>query len=256
MRRFVIAALALAVIAAGSLVLGRAAPVDSEKAAKEADRVFVANLGKADRSGIGSMLDRRFAWIDSEGRTRNRRETLKAFATFASSAVPDRDVQAEFLGRMFTVRGNHENSSFLRVFVKRHHGWKAIMLMETPLAQEEPAPALGLSGSVADCDNPCRTVPYLPKTQMDKDILAVWKASKVRQWQEAGVPGDAVNSMRIFDFGTRSALMISNQMPYRGGKPYTDVRVWVQRDTGWQPALSQQVTIQSALPTPAIASRQ
>jgi|GraSoiStandDraft_41_1057321.scaffolds.fasta_scaffold1421277_1 hypothetical protein len=256
MRRFVIAAVALAVIAAGGLVLGRAAPVDDEKAAKEADRAFVANLGKADRNAIGGMLDRRFAWIDSEGRTRNRRETLKGFAAFAGSAVPDRHVQAEFLGRMLTVRGNHENSSFLRVFVKRHHGWKAIILMETPFAQDQPAPPLERSGAAADCDNPCRMVPYLPKTQMDKDILAAWKASKVREWQEAGVPADAVSSVRIFDFGTRSALMISNQMPYRGGKPYTDVCVWVHRGNGWQPALSQQVTIQSALPTPAIASKQ
>jgi hypothetical protein len=91
---------------------------------------------------------------------------------------------------------------------------------------------------------------------MDKEIHAVWQAAKVQEWHETGVPADAVNSMRIFDFGTKSALMISQQTPYRGGKPYTDVRVWVQGDKGWQSALSQQVTIQSALAAPALASKQ
>jgi hypothetical protein len=256
MRRFVIAAVALAGLAAGSLVLGRAAPVDDEKAAKEADRAFVANLGKGDPKAIGSMLDRRFAWIDSEGRTRNRRETLKSLATLVAASGPDSDVQSHFYGRMLTARGSYDNSAFLRVFVKRHHGWKAVVLMETPLAPGGEPASMERSASAGDCENPCRAVPYVPKTQMDKDILAAWKATKVLEWQEAGAPGDPVSSMRIFDFGTKSALMISQHMPYRGGKPYTNVRVWVHGDNRWQVALSQQVTIQSALPAPAVASKQ
>jgi hypothetical protein len=51
MRRFVIAALAIAVLAAGTLVIARTAPVDNEQAAKEANRAFVANLGKGDQKG-------------------------------------------------------------------------------------------------------------------------------------------------------------------------------------------------------------
>jgi len=99
-------------------------------------------------------------------------------------------------------------------------------------------------------------VPYAPKRQMDKEILAAWQASKVQEWHESGVPADAVSSMRVFGFGAKSALMISQQIPYRGGKPYTDVRLWVQGPKGWEPALSEHVTIQSALPVPALASKQ
>jgi hypothetical protein len=256
MRRFVIAAVALAGIAGGGLVLSRAAPVDDVKAAKEADGAFLANLGKADRKGMSGLLDRRFAWIDREGRTHNRRETLKAFAALAATAAPDSDVDAKLYGRIFAVRGNRENSRFLRVFVKRHHGWKVIMLMETPLGQDEPATPWQPSAGAGTCDNPCRTVPYAPKRQMDKEILAAWQAGKVQEWHESGVPADAVSSMRIFGFGAKSALMISQQTPYRGGKPYTDVRLWVQGSKGWQPALSQHVTIQSALPVPALARKQ
>lgn len=256
MRRFVIAAVALGGIAAASLVLGRAASVDNENAAKEADRGFIAKLGKADQKGIAGMLDRRFAWIDTDGRSRSRRETLKTVASFAATAAPDKDVETTFYGRMFTVRGNDNNSRFLRIFVKRHHGWRAIMVMDAPRMENGAAGPAERSASVAACDNPCRTVPYAPKRQIDKDILAAWQASKVQEWHETSVPADPVSSMRIFDFGTKSALMISQQIPYRGGKPYTDVRVWVRGDNGWQTALSQQVTIQAAPAVPTLASRQ
>jgi hypothetical protein len=296
MRRLVIAALALAGLAAGTLVLGRAAPVDGEQAAKAADRAFVAGLGKGDQKTVGALLDRRFAWIDTEGRSRSRRETLKDFAMLAAVNRGDGDseVQSHFYGRMFTVRGSHDGSRFLRVFVKRHHGWKAVVLMETPIAPAGAAASVELAAGAGDCENPCRTVPFVPKTQMHKDILAAWQKTKMLEWkpdaaqwagfiadefmiinnttirnkeerlaiakrqQDAGVgaPGDPVTSMRIFGFGTGSALMLSRHTPYRGGKPYTNVRVWVNRDNRWQLALSQQTAIQSATAAPAIASNQ
>ena len=53
-----------------------------------------------------------------------------------------------------------------------------------------------------------------------------------------------------------SALMTSQHAPYRGGKPYGNMRVWVLRDGRWQLALSQQVTIQSAGSLSAVASTQ
>jgi hypothetical protein len=284
MRRFVIAAVALAGLAAGSLVLGRAAPVDDEQAAKAADRALVAGLGKGDQKRIGALLDRRFAWIDAEGRTHSRRETLKEFALLAAANRGDGDVQTHFYGRMLTVRGSHDNARSLRVFVKRHHGWKAIVLMETPVAPGGAPASVERSAGAGDCENPCRTVPYGPKTPMAKDILAAWQKTKMLEWkpdaaqwgdfiadefmiidnttirnkeerlavvkrqQDAGIgtPGDPVTSMRIFGFGTACALMISRHTPYLGGKPYTNVRIWVQRDNRWQLALSQQGVIQSA----------
>jgi len=290
MRRVVIAALALASLAAGTLVIGRTVAVDDEQAAKEADRTFTANLGKGDQKAISAALDRRFAWTNTEGLTRNRRETLKDFAALAAANKGDSDVQANFYGRLFTVRGTHDNARFLRVFVKRRHGWKAFMLLETPVAAGGAPASVEQAAGSGDCDNPCRTVPYTPKSQMDKDIIAAWQKTKMLEWkpdatqwasfiadefmiinnttirnkeqrvaiakrqQDAGTgaPGDPVTAMRIFDFGTNSAVMTSQHTPYRGGKPYTNVRIWVHRDNRWQLALSQQVAIQSAAPTPAV----
>jgi hypothetical protein len=293
MRRFVIAGLALAGLAAGTLVLGRAGPVDDEGGAKAADKVFIAGLDKRDRRAIQPLLDRHFIWVDSEGRTHGRRETLNSFASLAAADAGDSDGESHFYGRMFTVRGSHDDARFLRVLVKRHHGWKVIALIETPLAAGSEPASVERSAGAGDCDNPCRTVPYVPKTQMDRDILAAWQKTKMLEWkpdaaqwasfiadefmiinnttarnkeerlaiarrqQDTGVgtPGDPVTSMRIFDVGTQSAMMISQHTPYRGGKPYTNVRVWVQRDNRWQLALSQQTEMQSAAPSPAVASR-
>jgi len=294
MRRFVIAAAALAILATGTFVIGRAVPADNEQAAKEADRAFIANLGKGDQKAIGSVLDRRFAWTDTDGKTRNRRETLKDFSALASASQGDTDVQAHFYGRLFTVRGSHDNARFLRVFVKRRHGWKAFMVLETPVAASGAPASVEQAAGAGDCDNPCRTVPYVPKSAMDKDILAAWQKTKMLEWKpdaaqwasfiadefmiinnttmrdkeqrvaiakrqqdaETGAPGDPVVAMRIYDFGTNSAVMISEHTPYRGGKPYTNVRIWVLRDNRWQLALSQQVAIQSATPVAAVVSKQ
>ena len=294
MRRFVIAAFAVAVLAAGSLVIGRTAPVDDEQAANQAHNVFLSDLGKGDRKAIAALLDRRFTWTGTEGKTRTRRETLKRFPALAAANQGDGDVQTHFYGRMFTVRGTHNDARFLRVFVKRRHGWKAFALLETPIAAGGRPASVEQAAGAGDCDNPCRTVPYTPKTQMDKDILAAWQKTKMLEWkpdaaqwanliadefmiinnttirnkeervaiakrqQDAGIgaPGDPVTSMRIFDFGANSALMTSQHTPYRGGKPYTNLRIWVFRDNRWQLALSQQVAIESAAPAAAVASRQ
>jgi hypothetical protein len=294
MRRFVIAALAIAILAAGTLVIARTAPVNDEQAAKEAYRAFVGNLGKRNQKAIGAVLDRRFTWTDTEGRTLTRRETLKELPAFAAANPGDSDAQTHFYGRMFTVRGNHGDARFLRVFVKRRHGWKAFALLETPAADGGAPASVEQAAGAGDCDNPCRTVPYTPKTQTEGDILAAWQKTKMLEWkpdaaqwarfiadefmiinnttvrnkdervgiaarqQDAGTgtPGDPVTSMRIYGFGPNSALMTSQHTPYRGGKPYNNVRIWVLRDGRWQLALSQQVTIQSAAPLSAVASKQ
>jgi hypothetical protein len=77
-----------------------------------------------------------------------------------------------------------------------------------------------------------------------------------RKQQAAGIgaPGDPIMTMEIDDFGDNAAVMISQHFPYRGGKPYRNVRVWVLRDGRWQLAISQQATIQSAAPLPAVTA--
>jgi len=292
MRALVIAAVAVAAVAAGTLVIGRTAPVDEEHAAKQAQSAFLANLAKGDQKALGAGLDRRFIWTDAEGKTRTRTETVKELPALAAANRGDSDVQTHFYGRMLTVRGSHDDARFLRVFVKRRHGWKAFMVTETPLPPAGAPASVEQAAGSGDCDNPCRTVPYTPKTPVEKEILAAWQKTKLLEWkpdaeqwakliadefmiinnttirnkeqrvaiarrqQEAGsgAPGDPVTAMRIYGFGSNAAVMTSTHTPYRGGKPYINVRIWTLRDGRWQLALSQQVTIQSATPVAAVVA--
>jgi len=183
MRRFVIAALAIVVLAAGTLVIARTAPVNDEQAAKAAHRAFVTNLAKGDQKALGAVLDRRFTWTDADGRALTRRETLKELPALAAANAGDSDLQTHFYGRMLTVRAARDHARVLRVFVKRRHGWKAFALMETPTAGGGAPASVEQAAGAGDCDNPCRTVPYTPKTQMDNDILAAWQKTKMLEWK-------------------------------------------------------------------------
>ena len=296
MRVLVIVAVAVAALAAGTagtLVIGRTAPADDEHTAKAAHRAFLANLAKGDRKAVGAALDRRFTWTDAEGRTLSRREALKSLPALAAANQGDVDVQTHFYGRVLSVRGRHDNGRFLRVFVKRRHGWKAFVLLETPIAASAGPASVEQAAGSGDCDNPCRTVPYAPRTPLEKDILAAWQQTKMLEWQpdatqwanfiadefmiinnatirtkpereaiakrqEAsgqGTPGDPIISMEIQDFGDNAAVMFSKHFPVRGGKPYNNIRIWVLRDARWQLAISQQSQIKSATAMPAVASK-
>jgi hypothetical protein len=164
--------------------------------------------------------------------------------------------------------------------------------MSAPAAAAAPAPARAAAGK-GDCDNPCRTLPFKPVTDMDKAILAAWQKTKVDEWhpdaddwqthiadefliintgsmrnkpervalakkqQEAGAggPGDPITAMEMYDFGDNAAVMISHHVPKRGGKPYYNVRTWVLRDGRWQLTVSQQTSIQSEAAVPPADSK-
>ena len=93
MRRLLIAAAATAVLAAGTLVIGRTAPGDEEQAARDADRAFIANLRKGDQRAVGALLGRRFTFIDRAGKTRSRRETLADFSALVAANEGEGDAE-------------------------------------------------------------------------------------------------------------------------------------------------------------------
>jgi hypothetical protein len=276
-------------VAITSLAPWPTAAADDRDIAAEFDRAFLAETAKGDRPAAAALLDADFTWTDAFGVTRNRSEALQSL----SKETDESDVETHFYGRVFTVRGAHREQRFLRIWVKRGEDWRMFVLLETPVAPRTGQASVEAAAGQGDCDNPCRTVPYVPKTAMDKAILAAWQQTKMIEWkpdadawaryiadefmiinnttirtrpermeiarkQQAagtGAPGDPVMSMEIHDFGDNAAVMISQHFPYRGGKPYRNVRVWVLRDDRWQLAISQQSTIQSAAPIPAVAAK-
>ncbi len=284
-------AFALALIAVPAL--HRAAHADDAQTVTAADTAFAEALAKGDRQALGSLLDGAFGWTDADGATHGKAQALDHLAALAAETKGETEVQTHFYGALGTVRGSHDGKRFLRIWAKRPDGWRAYLLIDTPVAPRTGQASVEAAAGAGDCDNPCRSVPYTPKTAMDKAILDTWQKTKMIEWKPdavewaryigdefriinnttirtkpervaiartqqeagAGAPGDPILDMEIHDFGDNAAVMVSHHFPYRGGKPYRNVRVWVLRDGGWQLAISQQATIQSAAPHAAVAAK-
>jgi hypothetical protein len=294
MKSFSMRVLIVGLLCGGAFVMGavaRTAADDAGQEALQADHALAAALEKSDKNAVGKFLDAGFVWTDGDGKSMKKAEVLDGLPGFAADNKGDeKEVQNHFYGDVETVLGEHHGARFLRVWVKRPAGWREFLELDTPIG----AAGGGGRGTIeagagqADCENPCRTVPYKPATAMDKAILADWQKTKMEEWhpdatdwpmhiadefliinssamrtkpervviaqkqQAAGVgtPGDPITSMEIHDFGDNAAVMISHHVPHRGGKPYYNVRVWTLRDGRWQLAVSQQSTIQSAAAVP------
>jgi hypothetical protein len=266
---------------------------DDRAAAERADRAWLAALTKGDSAAAGALLDAAATWTDGDGATRSRAQILGDLGKLKPPAGAPADLQEHFYGRLYSVRGAHDKTRFLRVWVKRGSAWKMFVAIDTPVAPRTGQASVEAAAGEGDCDNPCRTVPYTPKTEMDRAILATWQATKYIEWkphaasweryigdefmiinnstvrnkpervaiakkqQDAGTgaPGDPIIDMSILDVGDNAAVMISRHFPYRGGKPYRNIRIWALRDNRWQLAISQQSADQAAAPMAAVAAK-
>jgi hypothetical protein len=208
----------------------------------------------------------------------------------ATDAQSDTDVKTYDYRAVQVITGVHHNARFLRVWVKRAEGWRAFVILDTAIASGTAPFSTAATGATAECDNPCRNIPFAPTTAAEKTIVETLERLKVDEWhpnpedwaryviddvfyvtsaaalsktdrvarltqqKQSGatiLPGDPVMSMRMFDFG-EAAVMITQNAPYRGGKPYYSVRVWSLREGRWQLANSQQTTIDAAFPIAGI----
>lgn len=269
-----------------------AADGEGEQAVLQADHALAAAIGKADKSAAGKLLDSDFAWTDSDGKTLDKSKTLENLATLATDSQGEADIKTIHYTALEIVAGTRHNARFVRIWVKRPAGWRAFIDMDTPMPAGTRAAGDAISGQGrdGDCDNPCRTVPYTPKTENEKACLAEWQVTKVDEWKARGddwgshvadefeiinngssrnkaervaialkaqktgaaAPGAPILSMNMYDFGD-TVMMISKHVPYQGGKPYYNMRVFVHRDNHWLIVWSQQTTIQAAAAMPGAA---
>ncbi len=129
-------------------------------------------LPRGTRSAVGGLLDAGFEWTDGEGNTRNKAETLQNLPALATASQGDTDVKTLSYSQLAIVYGTHHNDRLVRIWVKRPEGWRAFVDMDTPMPPEGRGGGGGGGGGEgggnaanrnADCDNPCKTVPYNPK---------------------------------------------------------------------------------------------
>lgn len=271
---------------------GLAAATDEEQAVQQADHALGAALRKSDKDAVGALLDKNFAWTNMEGQTRTKAESLESLTALAKDNEGDTEVKSHYYGQLTIIFGFHHGARFAHIWVRRSEGWRAFIFLDTavPKQSSTATPPPTNNAAAGDCENPCRTLPYTPTTAADKAVLAEWQRTKLDEWhpdaadwathlaeefliinsnaernkvervaiakkqQEAGVsvPGDPVVSMSMSDFGN-AVVMISQHVPYRGGKPYYNVRVFVNRNGHWLLAWSQQTTIQAAAAAAGVA---
>jgi Domain of unknown function (DUF4440) len=254
---FMVAALAKSIAASGE-----------DQAVLRADKALVQAIGKADRKTVEELLDPDFTWIDSNGKSQTRAQVLKNFPAPANSDV---ELQERTYGRSAVVRANRGRVQVMRIWAKRPSGWQAVLYQEVTLAVKSEPASTGGAGS-DDCENPCRSIPFQPETESEKEAIASWqgvmkamanndndayipliageftatdthhdrplnKADRIAQINKQKQTGDkpvpsALISARMLDFGDTVMMIAREQRP--GAKPYFNTRMWVKRDARWQ----------------------
>ena len=239
---------------------------------------------------MGALLDSDFTWTDSAGKTLTKAEVLKNLPTPALGNDSDVQASERTYGQVGVVRANRGKVYALRVWVKRKTGWRALVVHEVTQL-EKPAPAGPAPGPGSDvCDNPCKGIPYHPKTAAEKGVIASWqlletavtthdadawaphfldefalissngvepstkavRMATIRKQNETGT-GTAPPPLtwaRMFNFGD-TIVMLSQHQP-RNGKPLRVSRVWVKGKDMWQMAVSFQTRIEAA---PAVSTK-
>ena len=271
--------LAVAVVAACLLPVEAAAA--DLRAAVEADRHWMSALEKNDVPAARALLDADFQWTNSDGVTVDRSTAIANVAALAAALRGDTGVQTYDYGQVAVITSVRQATRLMRVWALRPEGWRVFAVIGTEQATGTTPFAASGGEESGDCDNPCRTMPFTPRTENEQSIAGIFQQLKMDEWKPnpanwapyvlddvyyvtatarlskgdrvarlvqlkdtgaPSVPGDPVVSMRIAEFGD-AAVMTARHTPYRGGQPYYSVRVWARRDGRWQLANTQQTTI-------------
>jgi hypothetical protein len=242
------------------------AVADNSVSPAQADHDFVQAFEKKDRPALQQILDAGFIWIDANGRCLTRAECLEKVPAVANTNI---ETQTRNYGNVEVVHANHERMNVLRVWVKRAAGWRIVLYQEV-LQVEKSAPAGGAPS--VECVNPCKSIPYQPQTQSEREAIASWqrvmkamtendpeayspliaeeftatdtyhdrpytKTDRLSQISEQKQKGKRsappeLLSAEMLDFGDSVLMVSKEQRP--GGKSYFNSRMWVKRDTRWQ----------------------
>jgi hypothetical protein len=240
---------------------------DATAVVLQADHSLLQALQKSDRATADRLLDTDFTWIDSRGQSQSREQVLQSFPSPANSDV---DVHSRVYGRSAVLRANRGKVQVLRVWIERSSGWRLILYQEvTQVEKSEPLAASDASG---DCENPCKSIPFEPETQSEKEAIASWqgvmramatndadayapliseeftatdthrdrpftKTDRLAQIQKQKQSGarsmpPELISARMFDFGETVMMTAREHRP--GAKSFFNTRMWVKRDGRWQ----------------------
>jgi hypothetical protein len=244
------------------------------------DHDLVQAVARKDKKSVGRLLDADFTWTDWQGRTLTRMQVLEQLPAPALGDESQVSVQERVKSQILIHRAERGNIYVLRVWVKRSAGWRALVYQEVSQLGAPPQSDPGTQ----DCENPCKTVPFEPKTEDEHEVIqayqqveravtahdsAAWGAhianeffavtsnsnrpldkmsrmAGLDQQKQAGIAPFPLVSARMFEFGD-TMVMTSLQQPDHA-KALRVTRIWIEQEGKWLELLSYQTTIQAAVP--------
>jgi hypothetical protein len=218
------------------------AAADDEQAALQSDRAFQGALKNADKAAVGKLLDTNFEWTDADGKTGNKSEAIENLSALATDNQGDTDVQTHLFGEIERIVGSHHNALFVRLWVKRAAGWRALIDINTPIPAKgyspgHPSPPLEAG---KDCQNPCKMLPYKPANQAQQAAVDTWLKLKMDEWH--AVPDDwtkytsdnlvIISMSQHMAKAERLALLKKQKEAYGDGSPSPAVESMKMYDFG------------------------
>lgn len=241
-----------------------------------ADTALVQAVTNADKLDLEKLLDADFTWTNAGGRVQTKDQVLRETPKMAIANGKDVESKVYVYGDLADVQLNSGRSQVLRVWVKGSDGWKAIVYQEV---MSRETPPTFTPGAGKDCENPCRTIAFTPKTDTERQVALAYsrletaaharnsaafapmvadefvaassnsdklqsKRSRMEEFdhsKDAGVTPTPLLSARMFTFGD-ALLMVSDHRP-DSGSPLHVTRIWVKRGGTWVETLSYQTAV-------------
>jgi hypothetical protein len=239
------------------------------------DQDLVQALTRNDRAAVGRLLDDDFTWTDAQGRTQTKMQVLENLPLPALRDENQADRQERTNRQIAIQRVARGNIYVLRVWVKRGTAWRVLVYQEVRQLVAPPT-----DSGADDCENPCKTVPFAPRTEDEREVIqayqqveravtahdsAAWGAhiaddffavtsnsdrpldkrtrmAGLDRQKQGGIAPFPLVTARMFKFGD-TMVMISQQQPAHG-KALHVTRIWTKQQGNWLEVLSYQTTIQ------------
>lgn len=262
-----------------AVVSAAQAAAAGDPALHAADRAFVSALGRGSATAAVNLLDADASWTDEGGRTIGKADIGKAVPKPAIADETSAELRRYEYGRVGVVQIDKGPLHALRVWIKRGNDWRLLAYQEVRSLAAPPTATPGIAG---ECINPCREVPYTPKNDEERGVIAAYQALEI-----SSHAGDAANwgthvadefilvssnsdrtmtkaqrleglrraskggvaPTRLLDAQMNSengvVVMRAHHTPDKGNNLRV-TRVWVKRNTVWQSTLSYQTAIKPA----------
>jgi|SRR5688572_508223 len=258
------------------LLVGCVQRQDSPASAADADRALVAAINSGEELSALELIDEDVTWTDAAGRTVTKPQLRDMWPAPAIASETGTEVQAFDYGRVAVVRIDRGRLHTLRVWAQRPLGWRLLVYQEVESLASPPAAAPGVGH---ECVNPCKTLPYEPKTDNERGVIAAYQALEIaahaadvdnwgryvadefvvvssnsdrvltkearleglRRAAYGGVSPSALVSAQLLDFDT-AVVMRARHQP-ESGSPLQIGRVWIKRNGAWLSVLSYQTAI-------------